>query len=80
MRETFDEAMAGMKVGLVRGDSGFDTDEIWSALEERGLNYIIAARAYANLKNVALRCPARLPLQPVCDQPRPAAGPDLEDL
>ena len=80
MRETFDEAMAGMKVGLVRGDSGFDTDETWSALEERGLNYIIAARAYANLKNVALRCPARLPLQPVCDQPRPAAGPDLEDL
>ena len=47
--------MGGMKVGLVRGDSGFDTDEILSALEERGLNYIIAARAYANLKNVALR-------------------------
>ena len=55
MRGTFDEAMAGMKVGLVRGDSGFDTDETWSALKERGLNYIIAARAYANLKNVALR-------------------------
>jgi hypothetical protein len=30
MRETFDEAMAGMKVGLVRGDSGFYTDEILS--------------------------------------------------
>lgn len=51
MRETFDEAMAGMKVGLVRGDSGFYTDEILSTLEERSLNYIIAARAYANLKN-----------------------------
>ena len=51
MRETFDEAMAGMKVGLVRGDSGFYTDEILSALEERSLNYIIAARAYTNLKN-----------------------------
>jgi hypothetical protein len=51
MRETFDEAMSGVKVGLVRGDSGFYTDEILSALEERSLNYIIAARAYANLKN-----------------------------
>jgi hypothetical protein len=130
MRETFDEAMAGMKVGLVRGDSGFYTDEILSALEERSLNYIIAAKAYANLKNeiygmkdwvevcpgiavkewrhqpadpkakarrhivvrkqisrrpqaarqAALRGPARLPLQPVCDQPRPAAGSDLEHL
>jgi hypothetical protein len=51
MRETFDEALAGVKVGLVRGDSGFYTDEILSTLEERSLNYIIAARAYANLKN-----------------------------
>ena len=51
MRETFDEAMAGVKVGLVRGDSGFYTDEILNSLEERDLNYIIAARAYANLKN-----------------------------
>jgi hypothetical protein len=51
MRETFDEAMSGVKVGLVRGDSGFYTDEILSTLEERSLNYIIAARAYANLKN-----------------------------
>ncbi|MBK8091458.1 MAG: hypothetical protein IPK32_05560 [Verrucomicrobiaceae bacterium] len=37
MRETFDEALAGVKVGLVRGDSGFYTDEILSALEERSL-------------------------------------------
>jgi hypothetical protein len=51
MRETFEEALAGVKVGLVRGDSGFYTDEILSALEERNLNYIIAARAYANLKH-----------------------------
>ncbi|MBK8091446.1 MAG: transposase [Verrucomicrobiaceae bacterium] len=51
MRETFDEALAGVKVGLVRGDSGFYTDEILSALEERSLNYIIAARAYSNIKN-----------------------------
>jgi hypothetical protein len=40
-----------VKVGLVRGDSGFYTDEILSALEERSLNYIIAARAYSNLKH-----------------------------
>jgi hypothetical protein len=50
MRETFDEAMAGVKVGLVRGDRGFYPDEILSALEERSLNCIIAARAYSNLK------------------------------
>jgi hypothetical protein len=55
MRETFDEAMSGVKVGLVRGDSGFYTDEILSTLEERRLNYIIAARAYANLKKRNLR-------------------------
>ncbi|MDH4454997.1 MAG: hypothetical protein QE570_17630 [Verrucomicrobiota bacterium] len=60
MRETFDEAMAGMKVGRVRGDSGFDTDERWSALEERGLNYIIAARACANLKNEIYGMKARV--------------------
>ena len=51
MRQTFDEALQGMKVGLVRADSGFYTDEILSALEKRGLGYIIAARAYANLKH-----------------------------
>ena len=51
MRETFDEALQGVKVGLVRGDSGFYTDEILSALEDRGLDYIIAARAYSNLRH-----------------------------
>lgn len=51
MRETFEEALHGVKVGLVRADSGFYTDEILSTLEDRSLNYIIAARAYANLKN-----------------------------
>jgi hypothetical protein len=51
MRETFNEALGGVKVGLVHADSGFYTDEILSALEERRLNYIIAAKAYSNLKN-----------------------------
>ena len=35
MRETFDEALRGVKVGLVRGDSGFYIGEILSALEQR---------------------------------------------
>lgn len=51
MRETFDEALDGVKVGLVRADSGFYADSILSALEERGLPYIIAAKAYANIRN-----------------------------
>jgi len=51
MRETFDQAMGSLKVGLVRADSGFYTDEILSELEERHIDYIIAARAYANIKN-----------------------------
>jgi Transposase DDE domain group 1 len=51
MRETFDEALDGVKVGLVRADSGFYTDAILSALEERGLPYVIAAKAYSNLRN-----------------------------
>jgi hypothetical protein len=40
-----------VKVGLVRADSGFCTHEIFSALAERGVPYLIAAKAYANLKN-----------------------------
>jgi Transposase DDE domain group 1 len=51
MRETFEQALAGVKVGLVRADSGFCSEQILSALEERGLPYIIAAKAYANLKH-----------------------------
>jgi hypothetical protein len=49
MRETFDQALEGVKVGLVRADSGFYTNQILSALEDRHLPYIIAAKAYANL-------------------------------
>ena len=40
-----------MKVGLVRADSGFYTNDILGALEKRSTPYIIAAKAYANLKN-----------------------------
>ena len=51
MRETFDQAMDGVKVGLVRADSGFYTNDILSELEGRDIPYIIAARVYSNLKN-----------------------------
>jgi hypothetical protein len=51
MRETFAQALAGVKVGLVRADSGFYTDEILCELEERSLNYVIAAKAYSNLRH-----------------------------
>lgn len=51
LRETFTQALAGVKVGLVRADSGFYTDEILRELESSQLNYVIAAKAYAHLKN-----------------------------
>ncbi len=46
MEETFKEALKGKKVGLVRADSGFYTEELMSDLEEEKLNYIMAVRMY----------------------------------
>lgn len=51
MRETFDQALAGQTIGLVRADSGFYTESLLKTLEDRDLNYIIAARVYPNIKN-----------------------------
>lgn len=51
MEETFDQALKGKKVGLVRADSGFYTEELLSYLEEKSLNYIVAAKMYANVKS-----------------------------
>ena len=51
MRETFEHALAGQKVGLVRADSGFYTESLLGVLEERQLNYIIATRLYPNVKS-----------------------------
>lgn len=51
MQETFKEALADQKVGLVRADSGFYTEEIMSYLEEEKLNYIMAVRMYPNVKS-----------------------------
>ncbi len=49
--ETFAQALKGQKVGLVRADSGFYTEKLLTDLEDRQLNYIIATRAYPNVKH-----------------------------
>ena len=51
MQETFDVALAGKKVGLVRADSGFYTEELLSYLEENDYSYIMAVRMYPNVKS-----------------------------
>ncbi len=51
MRETFHEALKSKKVGLVRADSGFYTEELMSYLESESLNYIMAVRMYPNVKS-----------------------------
>ncbi len=51
MEETFQEALKGKKVGLVRADSGFYTEELMSYLEDNQLNYIISAKMYPNVKS-----------------------------
>jgi hypothetical protein len=54
MRETFDRCLDGKKVGLVRGDSGFYTEEIFNYLEQSKKNYVIAVRMYPNIKSELL--------------------------
>ena len=49
MDETF-EILSDHSIGLVRADSGFYSDKILSYLEEKSVNYMIAAKAYPNLK------------------------------
>lgn len=51
MEETFDQVLSQKKVGLVRADSGFYTEELMSYLESKELNYIMAVRMYPNVKN-----------------------------
>ena len=50
MDETFSEALADQKVGLVRADSGFYTESLLNSLESRDLNYVVAVRGYPNIK------------------------------
>jgi hypothetical protein len=51
LEETFEEVLKGQEVGLLRGDSGFYTDEILEYLENRKQNYIISVRMYPNVKS-----------------------------
>lgn len=51
MIETFENILKDKQVGLVRADSGFYTETLMSYLEEKALNFIIAARMYPNVKN-----------------------------
>ncbi len=45
------EVLNDKKIGLVRADSGFYTEELLSYLETKHLNYSIATRMYPNVKN-----------------------------
>ena len=51
MQETFDLALKGKKVGLVRADSGFYTEELLSYLENKKHKYIMAVKMYPNVKS-----------------------------
>lgn len=51
MQETFNDALKGKRIGLVRADSGFYTEELLDYLETENQNYIMAARMYPNVKN-----------------------------
>lgn len=50
MQETFDRCLSSKKVGLVRADSGFYTEDILGYLEKQNKNYVITVRMYPNVK------------------------------
>ena len=51
LQETLHHALAGQKVGLLRADSGFYTQNILETLESEKVNYLIATRLYPNIKH-----------------------------
>ena len=51
MQETFDDVLKDKKIGLIRADSGFYTEELLSYLEQENHNYIMAVRMYPNVKS-----------------------------
>lgn len=51
LQETIEDVLSGTKIGLLRADSGFYTEEILSYIELQKLNYIIATRMYPNVKS-----------------------------
>ena len=50
LEETFDICLKDKKVGLVRADSGFYSQEFLEWFEKRGINYIVAVKFYENIK------------------------------
>ena len=48
--ETFDVALKGKSIGLVRADSGFYSNNFLKWFEDKTLNYIIAVKFYENIK------------------------------
>jgi len=50
LTETFDVALKGKEIGLVRADSGFYSNNFLKWFEKRDLNYIIAVKFYENIK------------------------------
>jgi hypothetical protein len=51
MEETFSR-LENKNVGLIRLDSGFYDKEVFNFIEEKGLNYIVAARLYRPLQKI----------------------------
>jgi hypothetical protein len=51
MQETFDQVLKDKKIGLVRADSGFYTEELLSYLEGENHKYIMAVKMYPNVKS-----------------------------
>jgi hypothetical protein len=50
LNETFDVALKDKKIGLVRADSGFYSNNFLKWFESRELNYVIAVKFYENIK------------------------------
>jgi hypothetical protein len=50
LTETFDVALKGKEIGLVRADSGFYSNNFLKWFEKRELNYVIAVKFYENIK------------------------------
>jgi len=51
LQDTF-EKLKGKTIGLLRADSGFYNKEVFNWLEEKSINYIIAARMYAPIQHL----------------------------
>lgn len=48
--QCMDQLPAHVRIGLVRGDSGFCTSAVKAAISSRGARYILAARLFQNVK------------------------------